>query len=159
MAFAVGGMMRLLIGFYLTHGTLQALLAGAVGLFGLRHLLMETSSGPRRGGPGAEEAFAIALLGFVLAAIPLLAAYGLWRRWRLMRLVLLGACWWSFAIVIAVCGITLAHAAALVDAAAVLSGEPLWQTLATAAAITVFAGWQYWALTRPAVRQSFEKLG
>jgi hypothetical protein len=90
---------------------------------------------------------------------PLLAAYGLWKRWRVVRLVLLGVSWWSGGVLLVGCGLALITWAGWIDGSWVPDDVPRWETAAIAATVSAFAAWQYWVLMRPAVRRSFGQFG
>jgi hypothetical protein len=145
--------MRWLIGVYLALGATQLVLSGAIGALGVRSLL---TGAPRRGSStSGEEALLIAVIGALAACVPLLAAYGLWRRWRMVRLTLLVLSWWSLG-----CS-ALAAAGAGATWAGVMEGrelgfnEPPTETLVTAFGLAAFSGWQAWVLLGPRVRRSF----
>ncbi|MBI3411445.1 MAG: hypothetical protein HY040_24215 [Planctomycetes bacterium] len=88
------------------------------------------------------------------AALLYVVAYGLWMRWRLVRLILLVLSWYTFAICLAL-GVTLATWARI--NAQDLRREPLWQILAIAAGGSALALFHIWLFTRPAIRESFER--
>jgi hypothetical protein len=142
--------MRWLIGMYLTLGGVQVVLATAIGILGIRSL------GGRVAGRG-EEALLVAGLSAAVAVVPLLAAYGLWRRWRLVRLVLLGVSWWSLAGAALAIGVALGTLAGLWTGRDLAFDEPPGQTLAIAAGLVVFGVWHVWLLRRPDVRRSFQR--
>ena len=142
--------MRWLIGVYLLIGVVELALAIVAGVLGASSL----SSGDRRGGgAGGEEVILLTLILMMVACIPLIAAYGLWRRWRIVRLVLLGLSWWTLAVSAASTAVAIAVLAGLTDGQ--VMGESPRETLVTAFGLAVFAAWQAWVLMRPDVRESF----
>lgn len=145
--------MRLLIGLYLGLGAVLWTLSAAIGFLGVRSLATGGAGGPRRGGPSGEEALIITAIMWIAGCLPLLAAYGLWKRWRLMRLVLLVLSGWTLASSVLIAGAALAG---LTGGRDPVFNEPPLETLAQALGLSAFAVWQGWVLTRPPVRDSFQ---
>src|SRR5206468_375320 len=88
----------------------------------------------------------------LLGYLSLLAAYGLWKRWRFVRLILLGLSWWCLFASAILSAAALATFAGLLDKDGL--DEPTWETLAEVLVACVIEFWQIWVLTRPAVRDS-----
>jgi hypothetical protein len=79
--------MPILIGLYLFFGIAQ------VGSAATAAFLVHS-----RGESNAQEGYIVAGIGILSGLLCLFAAFGLWKRWRLMRLVLLGFSWWNLAL-------------------------------------------------------------
>lgn len=149
--------MRLMIGIYLALGVICLLCVAGFEVVGIQLLLKEQNDTHYRHNIHVEELVGITLILLGVSSLPLLAAYGLWRRWYMMRLILIGLCWWSIGWSVFIGMVALAHWAKLIDGSGLLANEPPGETLAIAAAVIAFHSWQYWVLSRPAVRRSFLK--
>ncbi len=147
--------MRLLIGVYLTFGVAMLALSAVIGFLGLRSL---ADGGPRRNGSGDSEALVVAAAIALIACVPLLAAFGLWRRWRVVRFVLLAHSCFNLGVSALVTTGAVAILAGLANSQELGFHESPEETLAIAFGLSVFAAWQAWVLLRPAVRQSFQRL-
>ena len=145
--------MRLLIGLYLAFGVAHWAMSVVIGFLGVRSLTTG-GAGPRRGGPPGEEALTVAAVAWLVGCLPLLAAYGLWRRWPVARLVLLVLSWGAAVAAVLVGG---AAVAGLTDGRDPVFNEPPLETFAAALGLLAFAAWQVWVLTRPSVRDSFRR--
>ena len=145
--------MRLLIGLYLAVGAAMAALAVAIGFLGVRSFAVGKPGA--RQGSSDEEAVVIAAILLITALIPLFIGYGLWKRWRLVRIGLIVLSCWTALVSVSASGAALAILAGLTTAQDVGIDEPPGVTFATAAALLAFSAWQVWVLTRPAVRTSF----
>jgi len=157
-SFRKGAKMRLLIGIYLAFGVVCLLCVALLEVLGIHAILTKQDGPHHRNNIEVEELVGITCLMLGVASLPLTAAYGLWRRWQLMRLVLMGLGWWSIGCCVFISVVALAHWAGLIDGSSLLANEPLGETLTIAAAAIGFYGWQYWVLSRPAIRHSFLKL-
>jgi hypothetical protein len=146
--------MRILIGIYLVLGLAETVMSSVIGYWAVRAWLAATRDGPRRSDRW-EEALLIAFLSLIIPFLPLLAAYGLWKRWRLVRLVLLGMSWWSLAVCAFAVAVALAMLAGLTDGRALGVNDPPGVTLALAGAIAAFLVVQLWVLMRRSTREAF----
>jgi len=146
--------MRLLIGIYLILGLAYVALSSVIGLFALQSWLASVSGGRRPGLPW-EEGLLVAAVGMVPGLLAWLAAYGLYKRWRLMRLVLLGLSWFYLALCAFVAAVALAMLAGWTDGRALGIDDPPGQTLLLAAGIAAFPALQCWILMRKSVSESF----
>jgi hypothetical protein len=146
--------MRFLIGIYLVLGLAEAAISSVIGYWAVQAGLAVKPDDPRRSNRW-EEALLIAFLSLIIAFLPLLAAYGLWQRWRLVRLVLLGMSWWSLAVCVFAVAVAVATLAGLTDGRALGVNDPPGVTLALAGAIAVFLVFQLWVLMRRFTRETF----
>ena len=140
--------MRLLIAVFLASGAVQIVLSIVLAAV----VLSSRAAGvPRQ----VEEGLGIAVVTALAACFPLLAAYGLWCRSRMTRLVLLGISWWSLAGSTVVGAMSVLALAGLIDGHELAFDESPEESLAMAFGISTFNAWQAWVLLRPSVRQSF----
>jgi hypothetical protein len=146
--------MRLLIAFYVIHGaTLVAMVLYIVGEMVADAVAVPPGRATRKGIP--EEAVLVAVVSLVMGTLTLLAACGLWRRWQVVRLILLGLSWWIFLCSPVIAGISVAALLGVERAPGIpLDTEP-WSGLAVAGGMALFAGWQYWCLVHPQIRAQF----
>lgn len=138
---------NLLIWFYLAAGILYVFFSAAVLFIGARWELIAKNRAH------TEEVALIATLAFVMAFGLLLVAYGLWKRWRLVRLILIGLSLWSIAVCAFAATVALATIAGLTDGRILGAKESPTETLAIAAGFSALAGLQWWVPTRPAARE------
>lgn len=148
--------MRLLIGLYLTLGVLLLCCAFVEAGLGVHELTAKTLDS-RQHHRNGEEALMISLITLGMASLPLAGAYGLWRRWPWARLILIGISWWSIGVSLVIGAVAITNWTGLVKGSGLLGNEPIGETLAIAAATIAIYCWHYWVLTRPAVRDSFQK--
>jgi hypothetical protein len=156
-ASAIGAIMRLLIGFYMVLGLAPMILACAICFFVVRSRLVLVADLPA-GHQHLEEGLPslhIAALEFAIGLLPLFAAYGLWKRWRLVRLVLLGLSWWTLAVCAFAAVVALAMLAGWTDGRVLGTNDPPGLTLLLSLAFSTFAAFQGWLLMRRAVRAEF----
>jgi hypothetical protein len=145
-------MLRLLIGIYAAVALAEFALAGVI------LALTFLSLGKVNRGPSADqfvEGLFIAATGVVMGLLPLLAAVGLWRRWRYMRLVLMGLSCWTLLVCAFAAAVALAMLTGVTDGRILGTNDPPAKTLAISSAFSAFSAFQFWVLMRPAVRDSF----
>jgi len=135
--------MRLLIAAYLAFGAGYLVLSAWIFALVVGH--------PRR----REEGLMVAGILALTACIPLLAAYGLWRRWRMVRLLLLVISAWCILASVGTVAMVLTSQTGLIDGQELGFHEEVGETLAIVLGISAFAAWQAWILFRPSVRESF----
>ena len=149
--------MRLLIGLYLALGIVQIVASVITVFLSARSILAPGPRGSNRSGLGEEGLFVVAVPLLVVGCVTLLGAYGLWKRWRFVRLVLLGLSWWTLAVCAFAASVALAQMAGWSDNGELGFRDSPWETLATALSSSAFAAWQILVLTRPSVRNSFRR--
>ena len=149
--------MRLLIWFYLLLGFIP--LVGITGVVAFE-CAAAFQPGRRRPDPLGEfmEIVAICVLAFL---VPVAIGVGLWCRSQVVRLILLGTCWWNFFVaqlilavaVLALLGVDFPEGHSLDE-------RPVVSVL-VALACAAFSVWQYRVLTSPKARLEFggRKLG
>jgi hypothetical protein len=155
--------MRLLIGFYVALGLAPIMLSCAIWMtlscatcfFAVRSWLSGVPADlPDR--QHWEEGLLITALGFPIGLLPLFAAYGLWKRWRLVRLVLLGLSWWTLAVCTFAALVALAMLAGWTDGQVLGTNDPPGFTLLLSLGFSTFAAFQGWLLMRRPVRAVFQ---
>ncbi|HZU34982.1 MAG TPA: hypothetical protein VFA18_03695 [Gemmataceae bacterium] len=146
--------MRWLIGVYLVLGFGQMGLSLWIGALAIQDWLAPTL-GPQQ--PWQESFFMVAA-GFVIGLLSLFAAYGLWKRWRLVRLILLGLSWWALAVCAFAASVALAMVVGWTDGRALGITDPPGITLSIAFALASWPALHFWVLwpssefKRPATR-------
>jgi hypothetical protein len=150
--------MRILIGFYFVAGLVQVAMAGVMVYFGVSSRLAPRPDGPRRS-DYLEEALLLAAIELVLAFLTLLAAYGLWKRWRIVRLVLIGMSLWTLALCTFIACVALAMIAGVTDGRAFGVHDTPADTLWQAGAISAFALLHWWLLVRRPMREAYQRSG
>jgi hypothetical protein len=151
-------MMRLLTGFYVLLGSVHVVLASAIAFLNAGDALRKRPSGyPKRDPYQTDEGYIVAALVLFVGLLPLAAAFGLWKRWPIVRYVLLGLSWWSVGVSVLVIGFALGALVGIFDPHAFGHDSSPLIELATAAGLAAYAIVQYWVLTRSAVRDSFQR--
>ena len=144
--------MRFLICIYLALGVAQLGLAAFIATLGLREFAKDAPRHDR-----GEEALMIAAISAASAMVPLLAAFGLWRRWRVVWLVFLVVSGWGLCASTYVIVVSFAALIGLIDGSELGIDGPPDENLAIALGYSIFAAVQLWILLRPSVRQSFRR--
>jgi hypothetical protein len=141
--------MRVLIGFYLAVGLVYMLMSSAISYMAVRSLLDTAADGRWQG--DRVEGFLIAAICFVVGLLPLLTAWGLWKRWRLVRLALLAISWFILAECAVAIPVGLAMLAGLIDGGKLGIDDSPGVACAIVAAVSTFAVVHLWVLLpRPA---------
>jgi hypothetical protein len=149
--------MRFLIGFYLLLGFVQVGMSCFLACFAIRLRLAAVARGTSRG-DHLEETLFIAALELLLALLRFLAAYGLWKRWRMLRLVRIGLSCWALALCAYAAVVAVAKNAGLTDGRAFGVPESPSETLALAGTMSAFALLHLWLLVRRPVREAYRSL-
>jgi hypothetical protein len=144
---AEGFLMRLLIGVYLVLGIAQLVLSTVVALIGARKRIIEASDGSRRINDWTDDLL-ITSLTSILGLALLLTAYGLWKRWRLLRSVLIGLSVWSIAVGAFAACVALAMLAGWYDGSVLGTDDPPGVTLLLALAVIATAALHWRVLIR-----------
>ncbi len=85
--------MRLLIWFYVLLGGAHVVLATYIAFLNTDDALRKRPPGyPKRDPYQTEEGYVVAALAVFVGLIPLAAAFGLWKRWPIVRYVLARSC-------------------------------------------------------------------
>lgn len=144
--------MRFLFGFYVTWGLLHLAAVAACAALQVRMALQPKIYPPLA--PAGETSLILAICGSI-AVLPLAAAFGLWRRSRITRLVLLGISWWYLlASPILVIAAVLEFAGVRLPNGVLVVNRPI-ESILFGLAFFAYAVWQCHVLTTPAVRQEF----
>ena len=144
-------MYRLLIAFYFLIGVSYIGMAWVVGIWTLQAFAKAPNGRIDR---LFEDAIIIGLM-IGTSFLFLFTAYGLWKRWRLLRLVLIGLSILLLGFCAFAASVALATLAGLTDGRFLLSPrEPPSETLVIALGYSAFAGLHWWILMRPAARAS-----
>src|SRR4051794_8238433 len=104
--------MPFLIAVYVVLGLFN-LAAALFVAFGIVRGLLGSAGG--RNLDALPEMVAILAVMLVIASLPLLVAYGLWRRWRVVRLLLIVMSWWTIAVSAFGAAVALAMSAGWTD--------------------------------------------
>jgi membrane protease YdiL (CAAX protease family) len=146
--------MRLLIGIYLVLGIAQLVLSGAIALFGVRKRVITAPGGSHRNDDWTEDVLIAALTSIIGLAL-LLTAYGLWKKWRLLRSVLIGLSVWSIAVGAFATCVAMAMLVGWSDGSVLGTDDPPSVTLLLALAVIVIAVLHLRVLIRREVKEIF----
>lgn len=146
--------LRILIGIYLTAGSLYVVLTS---LLAFQALQIAAASRLHRDRDGVFELTFIAGIGLFIAALLFLTAYGLAKRWWQVRLVLLVCSWWTLAVCAFGVVMEVGKWAGLTDGRMFGANGPPMQSLLIAMSVSAFAGLHLWILMTPAIKESFRR--
>lgn len=142
--------MRFLIGFYLAVGLVYMVGSTAISYLAVRSSL-ETAAAGHWQVDRVEEGLLIAAICFAVGLLPLLTAWGLWKRWRLVRLALLVISWCILAECALATLVGLATLAGLIDGGTLGLNDSPGLACAVVIATSTFAVFHLWVLMpRPA---------
>jgi hypothetical protein len=102
-----------------------------------------------------EEELLIAAICFVVGLLPLLTAWGLWKRWRLVRLALLVISWCILAECALAIMVGLATLAGLIDSGKLGINDSPGVACAVVIAVSTFAVFHLWVLMPRPGRETF----